>query len=335
MKVCVFGAGAVGGFIAAKMAQVPGVEVSVVARGAHLAAIRSHGLRLVTPKGEIRARIAATDRPAELGPQDYVFVCLKQHQFADSLDGIAALLGKDTVLLPPTTGIPYWYFDNLPGPFNGLRIDKLDPGGRAHRRLGSERVVGCVYWVATEVTEPGVVHHDGRQLYFPIGEPDGTSTARIVRLADMMARADLNPQVVPNIRAWIWAKMISSLAWNPVATLTLATMADMNTNPAVMGIVRRVMAEADGLAAKFGVTETPFTIEQRIQSASQGGKHKMSMLQDLQRGRQLEIDALANSIEALRDLANYPTPTIDDMYALLRLRSDKHQSASDQQRAVA
>lgn len=324
MKICVFGAGAVGGFVAAKLAQVPGLQVSVVARGAQLDAIRNRGLRVVTPNGTVEARVRATDRPADLGHQDYVLVTLKQHQFTAALDGIESLLGRDSVVLPPTTSIPYWYFDNLPGPFNGRRIDRLDPGAAQWRRLGSERVLGCVYWVATEVRAPGVVHHDGRQLDFPIGEPDGSSSPRVERLAAAMCEADLNAHVVPDIRAWIWAKMISSLTWNPIATLTLANIAEMNADPAIMKIVRRAMAEADGLAAQLGIADIPFSIEERIASTKLGGKHKMSMLQDLERGRPLEVEALINSIEAIKELTDFPTPTIDDLYALLRLRAKRH-----------
>jgi len=327
MKVCVFGAGAIGGFVAAKLAQVKGVEASVVARGAQLEAIRSDGLRVVTPQGNIEARVPATDRPAELGPQDYVFISLKQHQLARALDGISALFGKDTAVLPPTTGIPYWYFHKLRGPFEGKRIDRLDPGGEQWRRLGPERAIGCVYWVATEVTAPGVVHHDGHLLRFPIGEPDGSSSPRITRFAAAMNEAGLNTQVAPDIRAWIWAKMISSLTWNPIATLTLGTSAEMNASPAIMNLVRRVMAEADGLAAKLGVKEIPITIEQRINAMRNAGDHNASMLQDLERGRPLEIDVLLDSLEAMKELAGFPTPTIDDIYALLRLRATKHHKA--------
>lgn len=323
MKICIFGAGAIGGFVATHLAQVPGLTVSVVARGAHLAAIRERGLRVVTPQGEKSARVQATDRPADLGPQDVVFIALKQHQVASALDGLSALLGPQTAVVPPTTGIPYWYFHGLPGPHAGHQIDRLDPGGEQWRRLGPARALGCVYWVATEVIEPGVVHHDGHLLRFPIGEPDGSTSPRIERLNEAMAAAGLNPQIVPEIRAWIWAKMISSLCWNPVATLTGATLAEMNASPEVVTIVRRMMTEADALAARVGVDRLPLSIDERIAAARNAGAHKMSMLQDLERGRPLEIDVLMESIVAMRELAQSPTPTIDDLYALLRLRATR------------
>jgi len=321
MKICIFGAGAIGGYLAAHFAQVPGLQVSVVARGAHLAAIREHGLRLQRPAGELTAKVQATDEPADLGPQDLVFLALKSHQVAAALPGVQALLGPHTAVLPPTTGIPYWYFHGLRGPFNGRQIERLDPAGLQWRSIAPERVIGCVYWVASEVTAPGIVHHDGSLSRFPIGEPDGTRSSRITQLAQAFQAAGLEAPVVPDIRAWIWAKMISSLCWNPVAVLTLATLPELNARPELVAIVRRMMAEADALAARLGVEKMPLSIDERIAAACKAGAHKMSMLQDLERGRPLEIDVLADSVRAMRELAQSPTPTIDDVYALLRLRA--------------
>ena len=323
MKICVFGAGAIGGYLAVHLAQVDGVEVSVVARGEHLAAIRKDGLRLVSPRGELQARVRATDRPEELGPQDVVVLALKSHQVTAALPGVKALLGPDTAVVPPTTGIPYWYFHGLPGPLENRQIERLDPQGQQWRSMAPQRVIGCVYWVASEVTAPGVVHHDGSLSRFPIGEPDGSNSERIGHLAAALKAAGLDAPVVPDIRAWIWAKMISSLCWNPVAILTLATLAEMNAQPEVVAIVRRMMAEADALAARLGVAKMPLSIDERIAAARKAGAHKMSMLQDLERGRPLEIDVLVDSIVAMRELAQSPTPTIDAIYALLSLRAAK------------
>ena len=323
MKICVFGAGAIGGYLALHLAQVDGVEVSVVARGEHLAAIRKNGLKLVSPKGELQARVRATDKPEVLGPQDIVILALKSHQVTAALPGVKTLLGPETALMPPTTGIPYWYFHGLKGPLEDRQIERLDPQGLQWQAMAPERVLGCVYWVASEVTAPGVIHHDGSLSRFPIGEPDGSNSARIVRFAEAMKAAGLEAPVVPDIRAWIWAKMISSLSWNPVAILTLATLAEMNARPEIVAIVRRMMAEADALAARLGVEKMPISIDDRIAAARKAGNHKMSMLQDLERGRPLEIDVLVDSIVAMRELAQSPTPTIDDVYALLRLRAAK------------
>ena len=323
MKICIFGAGAIGGYLAVHLAQVRGIEVSVVARGEHLAAIRRDGLRLVSPKGEMKAMVQATDRPADLGVQDLVILALKSHQVTPALDGVQALLGPDTAVVPPTTGIPYWYFHGLPGPFENRPIERLDPQGLQWRALAPERVIGCVYWVASEVTAPGVIHHDGSLSRFPIGEPDGSSSARITRFARALSDAGLDAPVVPDIRAWIWAKMISSLCWNPVAVLTTATLAEMNARPEVVAIVRAMMAEADALAGRLGVAKLPISIDDRIAAARNAGAHKMSMLQDLERGRPLELDVLMDSIGAMRELAQSATPTIDMVYALLRLRAER------------
>ena len=323
MKLCIFGAGAIGGYLATHLAQVDDLEVSVVARGEHLAAIRRNGLAIESPRGTLRARVRATDRPQELGAQDVVILALKSHQVTPALDGVQALLGPHTAVVPPTTGIPYWYFHGLPGPHRNRQIERLDPQGRQWQALPPERVIGCVYWVASEVTAPGVIHHDGSLSRFPIGEPDGSSSERALRLAAALKGAGLDAPVVPDIRAWIWAKMISSLCWNPVATLTLATLSEMNARPEVVAIVRSMMSEADALAQRLGVQQMPISIEQRITAARNAGGHKMSMLQDLERGRPLELDVLVDSIEAMREIAQSPTPTIDTVYALLRLRAAK------------
>ena len=321
MKICVFGAGAIGGFVAARLSTVPGLAVSVVARGAHLEAIRRHGLRLRSPAGETTARVAATDDPRTLGAQDLVFIALKQHQVAAALPGLQALLGEHTAVVPPTTGIPYWYFHGLGGPHGGRPIERLDPGAAQWRTLGPARAIGCVYWVATEVVEPGVVHHDGRLLRFPIGEPDGRSSPRLQALHDAMAAAGLNPEPVADIRAWIWAKMISSLSWNPLAVLTGATLDRLVASPEVLALVRRLMREAECVAEALGIAHWPIGIDERIAAARQAGAHRMSMLQDWDRGRPLEIDVLTDSIAAMRERAGLATPTLDEVYALLRLRA--------------
>lgn len=327
MRICIFGAGAIGGFVAAHLAQVDGVEVSVVARGAHLAAIREHGLRVHSPKGELAARVRATDRAEDLGPQDIVFIALKQHQLPPALPALASLLGPETTVVPPTTGIPYWYFHGLGGAQGGQQIERLDPGGAQWRTLGPSRALGCVYWVATEVIEPGLIHHDGKLLRFPIGEPDGRVSPRLQRLADAMNAAGLNAQVVPDIRAWIWAKMISSLSWNPLAVLTGATLDRLTASPEVVAIVRRMMREAERVAEALGVERWPINTDERIAAARNAGAHRMSMLQDWDRGRPLEVDVLTDSVAAMRDLAGVATPTIDEIYGLLRLRASSASAA--------
>jgi 2-dehydropantoate 2-reductase len=320
MKICVFGAGAIGGFVAGKLAQVDSLAVSVVARGPQLDAIRRSGLRVQSPSGTVEVRVRATGQADELGTQDVVFIALKQHQVADALPALATLIGPQTTVVPPTTGIPYWYFHGMPGPHGDRPLERLDPGAAQWRVLGPERAIGCVYWAAAEVTEPGVIHHDGKLLRFPIGEPDGTSSARILRLASAMNAAGLNAPVVPDIRAWIWAKMISSLSWNPVAVLTGATLDRLTASSEVVAVVRRMMREAERIAEALGVLSWPITADERIAAARNAGAHKMSMLQDWERGRELELGVLVDSIAAMRELAGAPTPTIDEVYGFLALK---------------
>ncbi|MEA2728239.1 MAG: 2-dehydropantoate 2-reductase [Acetobacteraceae bacterium] len=320
MKICIFGAGAIGGYIGAHLAQVPGIDVSVVARGPQLVAIREHGLRVVGPDAALVVEVRATDRPEELGPQDYVFITLKSHQVGPALGGISSLIGPQTVVIPPTTGIPFWYFYGQRGQFANHRLEPLDPGGRQWDILGPERALGCVFWVATEVEAPGVIRHDGAGASFPIGEPDDTTSPRLERLGEAMRAGGMKAPVTTNIRGWLWIKMISSLCWNPVATLGHATLGQVHEHPDAVELVRRMMIEAEDVSTALGVT-LPVGREKRIAMTKLAGGHKMSMLQDLERGRPLEIDALADSIRTMREIAGVATPTIDLVLTLLRLRA--------------
>ena len=320
VKICVFGAGAIGTFIAGRLASVPGVQVSVVARGAQLAAISQNGITIESLKGAVGVRVTATDDTATLGVQDYVFLTLKSHQVTPSLQQIRTLMNGDTAVIPPTTGIPFWYFHQLSG-HAPRAIERLDPGGQQWAALPGHQVLGAVYWLACEVVSPGVVRHDGSFLNIPVGEPDGSVSSRLRLLSEMMIKAGINAPAVANIRSWIWIKMISSLSWNPVAVLTGATLGELNARPQIVAIVRRMMEEADAVAACLGAVP-PMSIEERIATARAAPDHKMSMLQDVERGRPLEVEALIGSIEAMRDISGLPTPTIDDIYALLMLRLD-------------
>lgn len=320
MKICLFGAGSIGGIIGAHLARVKGIEVSLIARGAHLAAIRSNGLRLISPKEDFTVHVTATDDPSELGPQDVVFITLKTHQYLAALESILPLLGPDTALIPPTTGAPYWFFHKLKGAYEGSRLARMDPGGRQWSLFGPERALGCAYWAGGVVPEPGIARLENDVCYLPLGEPDGSASGRVTRLSAAMTEAGLKAPVKADIRAEIWTKMINSLTWNPLAVLTLADNGGIGRSAGVVEIARRMMTEAETVAARFGATlATP--IEKRIEFTLGLGDHKMSMLTDLLSGKPLEIDALADSITDLSDLAQVPTPTIDMMLALLKLRA--------------
>jgi 2-dehydropantoate 2-reductase len=323
MKICVYGAGAIGGLIAARLAQVPGVDVSLVARGAQLDAVRKSGLRLLEGASQRVVAVHATDDPRTLGAQDYVFVALKAQQFTTALDGIATLLGPDTVVVPPTTTIPYWYFHGLPGAHEGRQIEAIDPGQRQWDSIDPARVLGCVFRVAAESVEPGLVRQNGSYARLPIGEPDGTRSPRAARLSTVMTEAGFESPVVPDIRGWLWHKMISSLCWNPLAVLTQATWGKLAGQPRVRALALRMMQEADAVATALG-GQPPISIDERMAAPLSAPQHKMSMLQDLERGRPLEYQPIVESLVAMREIAGLSTPTIDEIYALLSLRAGDH-----------
>jgi 2-dehydropantoate 2-reductase len=322
MKVCICGAGAIGTLIAGRLARVPGVDVSMIARGAQLSAINENGLRIAdhVHDGEHAVRVRASDDPASLGAQDYVFIALKQHQLAGALDIIHPLLDEQTSVIPPTTGIPYWYFYGQQGEHANRRVERLDPGGLLWNAIAPERVLGCVFRVAAELVRPGVVRQDGHYAKLPLGEPDGSSSSRVRRLSEAMCAAGFESPVVDNIRSWLWLKMISSLCWNPVAVLTLATWGELGDSPGVVKVVRRMMHEADAVATALG-GPPPISTDERFAATRSAPHHKMSMLQDLERGRELEYQVLIDSIESMREIAGLETPTIDTVLALLRVRA--------------
>lgn len=318
MKVCIYGAGAIGGHIGGHLAR-SGAEVSLIARGPHLEAMRKNGLRVTGEGLDFTVPVNATDNPAGLGPQDYVFITLKSHQVDGVLEKMQALLGPETAVIPPTTGIPWWYFHGLEGPNKNRRLDRLDPGGRQWDLIGPERAIGCAFWTAAEVSEPGVIHQDGLRASYPIGEPDGSESPRLMRLVEAMTAGGLHTPVQKDIRGQIWTKMINSLCWNQAAFLTEAINGEFQTAPDVVEVVRRMMVEMEQVAAALGVA-IPVPIEKRIAMTVKAVDHKMSMLQDLERGRPIEIGVLADSVAEMSAAAGMETPTVNALLALTKLK---------------
>lgn len=318
MKVCILGAGAIGGHIGGHLARA-GVEVSLVARGPHLEALRQNGLRVVTETEDFTHRLPATDDPAALGVQDYVFITLKSHQVDGMLQAMQPLLGPETAVIPPTTGIPWRYFHKLAGPNEGRQLPELDPGGRQWRMIGPERAIGCAFWTGAEAPEPGVIRQDGARAAYPIGEPDGSMSPRLTRLAEAMAAGGLVAPPQKDIRGQIWIKMINSLCWNQAAFLTEAINGRFAEAPDAVDVVRRMMAETEAVATALGAA-MPAPMEKRIQFTLALAGHTMSMLQDLQRGRPIEIDVLADSVACMSRIAGVPTPTVDAVTALAKLK---------------
>jgi 2-dehydropantoate 2-reductase len=316
MRICIYGAGAIGGYLAAGLSKVNGVELSVVARGAHLAAIRQSGLKLLID-GETRVcHPTATDDPRDLGPQDYVIVCLKAHQAWETAERMKPLLAAGTAVVTGQNGVPWWYTYGLDGRFAGARIRSVDPDGRQWAALGPERAIGCVVYPATEIVGPGVVQHTyGRK--FALGEPVGGLSERCLRLSHVLEQAGFEAPVLQDIRDEIWLKLWGNLCFNPISALTRATLDIVTTEPCLRDLSIKMMTEAQEIASRFGVTFR-VSIERRVNGAARVGAHRTSMLQDLESGRPLEIDALLTSVQEMGRLAGVDTPYIDTVLGLVQ-----------------
>lgn len=317
MRICVFGAGAIGGYMGVKLAQA-GADVSLVARGPHLKAMRENGLRLIEETGETTVEVCATDEPNELGPQDYVIVTLKAHSVPLVVSKMQPLIGPDTTIVSGVNGVPWWYFHKIGGPLEGTRLASVDPGGAQWTGFGPDRVLGCVVYPAAEVIEPGVIKHiEGNR--FSLGEPDGSRSDRAMALSKALSSAGLKSPVRPKLRDEIWVKLWGNLSFNPISALTHATLDVLCTEPGTRTVARNMMLEAQAIAESLGV-KFPIDVDKRIAGGAAVGTHKTSMLQDLEAGRPMEIDALLGSVQELGRLTGTPTPTIDTVLALVGLR---------------
>ena len=319
MKVAIFGAGAIGGYLGAKLASAPGVELSLVARGAHLAAIRANGLKLVEGGTESVSRVRAEADPAALGVQDYVIVALKAHSVPGALGQMAPLIGPETAVVTAQNGVPWWYFYKAGGRLEGTRLAAVDPGGRIWDAIGPERAIGCVVYPAAEVPEPGVIRHEEGDR-FPLGEPSGERTERTARLAAALVAAGLKSPIRSDIRSDIWVKLWGNLAFNPISALTGGTLEEIAGDPGTRAVARAMMLEAQAIGEALGV-RFAVDVERRMDGAGAIGAHKTSMLQDLERGRPMEIDALVTVVQELGRLVTLPTPAIDAVLALVIQRA--------------
>jgi 2-dehydropantoate 2-reductase len=318
MRICIVGAGAIGGYLGARLA-LAGEQVALIARGAHLQAIRERGLTLQMADGssQIDRPALATSDMAEAGPQDVVIVAVKAHQLPAIAPQMRALYGPETIVVTAQNGIPWWYFHKHGGPYAGRRIETVDPGGVIEANIEVDRVIGCVVYPATELAGPGVVRHiEGDR--FSLGELDGAKTERIQRLSRALSGAGLKAPVRPRIRSEIWVKLWGNLAFNPISALTRATLADICGYPLTRELARAMMAEGQAIAERLDI-QFPVSIEQRIAGAEQVGAHKTSMLQDIETGRPTEVDALVGAVAELGRLVGVPTPHIDAIYAGVKL----------------
>ena len=324
MKICIYGAGAIGGYLGAKLARA-GYDVSLVARGPHREAIVASGLRVVEGAETFTRSIACVEDPAELGPQDYVIVTLKAHSAAAVAHRLKPLYQKDTAVVSAVNGVPWWYFHELGGPYDGHRIDSVDPDGAQWQYIGPERIIGCVVYPSCEVIEPGVVKHiEGDR--FTLGEPSGERTERITALSDALKDAGLKAPVKKDIRNEIWVKLWGNLCFNPISVLTGATLDVICQNPETRAVAQAMMIEAQAIGEALGVRFS-IDLDKRIAAAEAVGAHKTSMLQDLERGRPMEIDALVAAVAELGRLVGIATPTIDTILALVRQRAQTAENA--------
>ncbi|WP_282059901.1 2-dehydropantoate 2-reductase [Roseobacter litoralis] len=318
MKICIFGAGAIGGYMGVKLAQA-GADVSLVARGPHLAAMQDKGLTLIEESGESTVKVTASDNPSDLGPQDYVIVTLKAHSVPPVVDKMQPLIGENTTIVSGVNGVPWWYFHKIDSPLEGTRLSSVDPGNAQWDGFGPDRVLGCVVYPAAEVSEPGTIKHiEGNR--FSLGEPDGSKSDRAMALSKALASAGLKAPVRPRLRDEIWVKLWGNLSFNPISALTHATLDVLCTDPGTRAVARGMMVEAQEIAEKLGV-KFPIDVDRRIDGGAAVGAHRTSMLQDLDAGRPMEIDALLGSVHELGKVTQTPTPTIDTVLALTKLRA--------------
>ncbi len=318
MRICIFGAGAIGGYLAVKLANA-GADVTCIARGPHLAAMRERGLRLIVDGKEQLAHPRCTDDPAEAGEQDYVIVTLKAHSVPAVADKMRPLLSADTAVVTGQNGIPWWYFYKQNGPFEDKRLETVDPGGKQWDALGPQRAIGSVVYIAAEVVEPGVIRHEyGTRL--TLGEPDGSKSDRVRALSKMLITAGIKAPVKTAIRDEIWVKLWGNLSFNPVSVLTLATLKALAEDVEVRTVIRAMMVEAQAIGEAIGVRFF-IDVDARIEGAREVGEHRTSMLQDLDLGRPMEIDAMVSSVQELGRLTGLPTPTIDIVLGLVKLRA--------------
>ncbi|CFX05844.1 putative 2-dehydropantoate 2-reductase [Candidatus Filomicrobium marinum] len=313
MKVCIYGAGAIGAHIGVLL-KLAGVDVSLIARGAHLEAIQNNGLKLLINGEEKVARMPASKNPADLGPQDYVIIALKTHQAWEVAEQMAPLLGPDTAVVTAQNGIPWWYFYGFEGQYANLQLESVDPGGRQWNAIGPQRAIGCTVYPAAEIVEPGVVKHTYGDRY-GLGEPTRKETDRVKALAGAFEAAGLKPKIYPEIRNDIWLKLWGNLCFNPISALTHATLDIVATDPGTRSVARRMMEEAETIARRIGA-HFRVDIERRINGAASVGAHRTSMLQDLERGRPIELDALLTVVQEMGRLVDVNTPTIDTVLAL-------------------
>jgi len=319
MKICIFGAGAIGGLMGAKLAAKGDVDVTFIARGPHLAAMRENGVKLISEGTEqiVHPRCVATAE--EAGPQDYVLVTLKAHSLPSAAKQMQPLLGPDTAIVSAVNGIPWWYFHGIGGAYEGRIVQSVDPDGQVSALLPPSRAIGCIVYPAAEVTAPGVIDHSYGDR-FSLGEPDGSRSPRAQALSEALIAAGFKAPVRPKIRDELWIKLWGNMAFNPISALTTATLDVLTADEGQRGVARAMMLEGQRVAEALGV-RFAIDVDKRIAGAAEVGAHKTSMLQDLERGRPMEIEALLGAVVELADWVGEAAPISRSVLALVRARA--------------
>ena len=320
MKIAIYGAGAIGGHLGAMLSR-SGIDVGLIARGEHLEAMRKNGLRQILKDEEFTVYPTVTDNPDELGAQDYVILTLKSYQAPDVVNDMQPLLGAHTTVATAMNGIPWWYFYRYPGKLENYKITTVDPQNKQWDRIGAERAIGCITYVASEVIEPGFIKTSSSSFHYQIGEPDGSVSQRCTILKEVLERAGINCQIRPEIRKDIWTKVMGNVAYNPTSALTLAHTGAMIEDPDMRLVLRQLMLEVISVGKALDA-DPGDQIDRRMKaSLERAAFHKTSMLQDLERGRYMEILPIVGAAAELAKLCNIRTPTIDTILALVKLRA--------------
>ena len=318
MKVAIFGAGAIGGMMGVKLAQA-GADVTFIARGPHLAAMQANGVTMHSGGETIVVHPRCVGSAAEAGRQDYVIVTLKANALPGAAPDIASMMGPESALVTAVNGVPYWYFHGLEGPYTGRRVESVDPGGVIAALISPSQAIGCVVYPAAEIHAPGVITHTYGDR-FSLGEPDGSRSPRVEAISKLLISAGLKAPVRPKIRDEIWVKLWGNLCLNPLSALTGATLDIITGRPDLRAICRAMMVEAQAVAEALGV-KFAISVDKRLEGAAEVGVHKTSMLQDLERGRPMEIDALLGAVVELGGLVGHPMPSCETVLALVRERA--------------
>jgi len=325
MRFLIAGAGAIGAYIGARMAQA-GFDVTLFARGPHLRAMQEHGVQVKSAEGDFVARPTIAGSLEKVGPVDVVFLGVKAHSLPQLAPHLKPVLGPETTVVSTQNGIPWWYFQGFGGEWEGLRLERVDPGGVISAAIEVHRVVGSICYFATEITAPGVIQHiEGNRI--TLGEPDGTRSERSRQIAEALIASGLRCPVTARIRHEIWVKVLGNASLNPVSALTRATVAQMLRDPGVCTVIRNIMQEVETVSSKLGM-ELPVSIDQRIAGAEKVGEHKTSMLQDLEAGRSMELEALVGAVVELGERMDVPMPVTRTVYGCTKLRAE---SAATQQ----